>query len=186
MTPAVQPRSTTFAPVEELLLNYGLHRLQQDAHEFHQVIFSAGVKCALRFHGDHVDLNTPRRSDGSNRHHVEFGREHTTLLATLVTVHVGLVTADEGGHATSVLSVNHGVSLELRWRGGSASSVQEALTHFVRPEHTLDYQCDLFHHPNNLSLVVLASKLHSLLSCACTSSAFNRTIMVKGVRSLIV
>ena len=134
VTGGARGESKSFALVEALLANFDLHEGQQDAHEFQQALFDCGVSCELLHHNKPFFLQSARRSDDSNRHHTEFGLAQTTRLAQLVNVHVRMATADQAGHLTSVLSVNYGLSLELRWAGGQASSVQEALAHFVEPE----------------------------------------------------
>jgi hypothetical protein len=128
----LEPRTTTFAPVERLLVHYGLHQFQEDAHDFLSWLLQAGVECELQYFG-HAG-STLYRYDASMRHHDEFRREETSRLAQLVNVHTRCVFVDVAGHTSSSVQASHGVSLELKWDGGQAGSVQDALNHFVAPE----------------------------------------------------
>lgn len=131
-----------FGPVEELLVNSGLRQDEQDANEFQTAVFDTGSKCEMIYHRFPFDSNTSRHSDSSGLHHIDSGLFQMTRMFSLAKVYVRYFSVDASGHSRSVLGANYSLRVELRWKGKPiASSVQEALNHYVTPER-IDFKCD--------------------------------------------
>jgi hypothetical protein len=133
-------RATTFDPVEDLLVGLGLHNFQQDANEFLTLFLDAGVTCELDYYGN--DGVTYVRHDSSGWHQSTFCPARTTRLAQHFNVHTCFTTIDAGGHSSSNTTACYCVSMELKWAGGRADSVDAALAHFVKPEAGMMKRCN--------------------------------------------